>query len=61
MNTHPLEHNEHERDYFKRINHPSTGLGVAAYRRAVIATTGALPSWAKPRKPGPKPKGSQIG
>jgi hypothetical protein len=57
---HPLERNEQEQAYFQQINKRSMGLGAAAYRRAVIACTGSLPSWCQRRKPGPKPKAYDI-
>lgn len=56
MKNHPLDMNEAERLYFLKINKPGTGLGAGAYRRAVIACTGHLPQWARPQRPGPKPK-----
>ena len=54
--SHPLDGNEAERAYFARVAKPGTGLGAAAYRRAVLACTGSLPTWAEKQKPGPKPR-----
>lgn len=56
MHPHPLEHNHEQRLYFQRIKPAIAGTGAAAYRKAVIACTGSLPSWAQPQKPGRKPK-----
>ncbi|TAM34135.1 MAG: hypothetical protein EPN61_17550 [Burkholderiaceae bacterium] len=50
---HPLETNETERDYFLRASISSSERG--AYRRALEATTGSLPSWAQ-RHPGGCPQ-----
>ena len=47
---HPLEHHAEEASYFaKQGEH-----GAAAYRRAVTAITGSLPTWAERHKPGRK-------
>jgi len=48
---HPLEDRPSEAEYFARQNKS----GAAAYRRAVTATTGTLPTWAK-RKPAGRPR-----
>ncbi|MCL9849237.1 hypothetical protein RSP673_010480 [Ralstonia solanacearum P673] len=53
MKSHPLEHNTGERDYFEHSAlHSNT---AAAYRRAVEALTGSLPTWAQ-RKAGGRPR-----
>lgn len=57
MTTHPLELNQQQREYFERLKTNTRG-GAAAYRRAVAALTGSLPSWAVPKKPG-RPKRAQ--
>ncbi len=49
---HPLEDRASEAAYFARQN-PN---GAAAYRRAVKATTGSLPTWAQPQKRGRNPR-----
>lgn len=46
---HPLEDRTSEVEYFFRQGRN----GAAAYRRAVMATTGSLPSWAERKKPQP--------
>ncbi|MDO3506047.1 hypothetical protein [Ralstonia pseudosolanacearum] len=52
---HPLEHNQAERDYFTNsVVHCGTSA-AAAYRRAVEALTGGLPTWAQ-RKPAGRPR-----
>jgi hypothetical protein len=56
MHTHPLEAHEGERAYFLRIKEYNSRSCMSAYRRAVIACTGNLPTWSKPQKPGRKPK-----
>lgn len=56
MNKHPIEQNTVERDYFRAMQRNTNGMGVAAYRRAMVACTGTLPSWAEPGKAGRKPK-----
>lgn len=53
MQTHPLEHDQQQREYFARLLANTNG-GAAAYRRAIRALTGDLPTWAQPRKPGRK-------
>lgn len=53
---HPLESNAEQRAYFQQIKQALTGTGAAAYRKAVIATTGWLPTWCQYAKPGRKPK-----
>lgn len=60
MYQHPLELNGQERLYFQSINRPASTRAAAAYRRALIACTGSMPSWCQYRKPGPKPKGVRI-
>jgi hypothetical protein len=50
--THPLEENLLERAKF---NTYVSSNERAAWRRAVEATTGSLPSWAARRRPGRKP------
>ncbi|MDR5772146.1 MULTISPECIES: hypothetical protein [unclassified Caballeronia] len=47
---HPLEHNTAEAEYLAR----QSSNGAAAYRRAVEATTGHLPTWAKRSRAGRK-------
>ncbi|MNL62081.1 hypothetical protein D3C87_1860690 [compost metagenome] len=61
MNQHPLELNGRERLYFQSINRPASTRAAAAYRRAIIACTGSMPSWCQYQKPGPKPKRVSIG
>ena len=53
MDTHPLEHNKQESAYAAQLkrNDPTA---LAAYRRAVEALTGGLPTWAMRGKPGRK-------
>lgn len=53
--THPLEDRISEVEYFTRQGRH----GAAAYRRAVKATTGSLPTWAQPKKPGPRIKATR--
>lgn len=57
---HPLENNSEQKSYFARIARPGTGLGAAAYRQAVIATTGTLPSWCQRRKAARKAKAGSV-
>lgn len=52
---HPLEFNAEERAYAAQAKATST-QGIAAYRRAVLATTGSLPTWLQRKRPGRKPK-----
>jgi hypothetical protein len=47
---HPLEHNAAEAAYLAR----QSSNGAAAYRRAVEACTGHLPTWAKRSRAGRK-------
>ncbi|WP_038754424.1 hypothetical protein [Burkholderia sp. ABCPW 111] len=47
---HPLEHNIAEAEYLAR----QSSNGAAAYRRAVEATTGSLPTWATRQRAGRK-------
>lgn len=51
---HPLEHNAVERTYFTEQLPRTSTMAAAAYRRAVEALTGSLPSWAQRAKPGRK-------
>ncbi len=51
--THPLEGNADERDYAAGLRRTSP-TALAAYRRAVEACTGSLPTWAMRCKPGRK-------
>jgi hypothetical protein len=51
--THPLEHRSDEHAFFVANTSPSA---VAAYRRAVEACTGHLPTWAERARPGRKAK-----
>lgn len=55
MTIHPLEQNEEQRQYFEHIRKAVAGNGAAAYRKAVVACTGWLPSWAEKSRPGPRP------
>jgi hypothetical protein len=55
MQNHPLEHNAAERAYFSQTAGDYRTCR-AAYRRAVEALTGSLPTWAERAKRGPKPK-----
>lgn len=43
---HPLEHNAVERTYFAEQLPRTSTAAAAAYRRAVEALTGSLPTWA---------------
>ncbi|MBB3213946.1 hypothetical protein FHW67_003252 [Herbaspirillum sp. Sphag1AN] len=52
--THPLEHNEVERHYFLYTLQKTSRSGPSAYRRAIEAATGGLPTWAMRGKPGRK-------
>ncbi len=54
MHIHPLEHNDEQRLYFERIRKAAAGTGAAAYRKAVLACVGWLPSWAEKARPGPQ-------
>lgn len=64
MTEHPIENNTAERAYIESCRRPKTGTpneatnakAITGYRRAVLATTGSLPSWLQRKKPGPKPK-----
>lgn len=47
---HPLEHNTTEAQYLAR----QSSNGAAAYRRAIEATTGHLPTWATRQRAGRK-------
>lgn len=51
---HPLEHNEVERQHFVSTLDCASPIGRSAYRRAVEALTGSLPTWAIRGKPGRK-------
>jgi hypothetical protein len=53
---HPLERNTLEYGYFFRQH----ANGRAAYRRAVVAITGSLPTWAEQKKPGKPQKTSPL-
>ena len=55
MYEHPLEHHGQQRAYFERTKGAAAGAGVAAWRQAVVACTGFLPTWARKGKPGPGP------
>lgn len=55
MHIHPLENNLEQRQYFERIKVATVGTGAAAYRKAVIACTGSLPTWCQRQKPGRRP------
>lgn len=46
MTQHPLEDRAQSREDFERIKRYSTGAAAAAWRRAVLACTGSLPTWA---------------
>lgn len=52
-NKHPLEADTQERAFFEGT---ASSNAKAAYRRAVLRTTGALPSWAERKRAGRKPK-----
>jgi hypothetical protein len=56
LNNHPLENRADEAEYFARQGEH----GKAAYRRAVEATTGSTPTWAKRGKPGRKRRTSDV-
>lgn len=49
----PIENNTDERHYFGLLKSVRNGEGAAAYRRAVQACTGSLPTWAQRKRPGP--------
>jgi hypothetical protein len=51
---HPLESNAAEQQYFEKTLQGTARTAPAAYRRAVEACTGSLPTWAKRSKPGRK-------
>ncbi|MBV8271092.1 MAG: hypothetical protein JO067_02345 [Cupriavidus sp.] len=51
-NTHPLENDSSEREYFERISQHSNAVGQ--YRRLTEKLTGYLPTWAARKKPGRK-------
>ncbi len=61
MSEHPLENNPAERAYIERCRRPKPSnpreainpKAITGYRRAVLATTGSLPTWLQRRKPGP--------
>ncbi len=59
MQNHPLEHNTAERAYFNQTTGDYRSCR-AAYRRAVEALTGSLPTWAQRAKRGRKPKARSI-
>ncbi|WP_143322737.1 hypothetical protein [Candidimonas nitroreducens] len=52
MDKHPIEDNTREQDYFSLLKLDTNGTPAAAYRRAVQACTGFLPTWAERAKPG---------
>jgi hypothetical protein len=52
---HPLEHNAIERQFFTETLQRTSRTSPGAYRRAVEALTGHLPTWARRAKPGRKP------
>ena len=52
---HPLEHNAAERTYFTESLSRTSTMAPAAYRRAVEALTGSLPTWAQRQPVGRKP------
>ncbi|MCF1444586.1 hypothetical protein ACI2VK_24135 [Ralstonia nicotianae] len=54
ISNHPLEHNAAERTYFTDQLPRTSTMAAAAYRRAVEALTGGLPTWAQRAKPGRK-------
>jgi hypothetical protein len=56
--THPLEFNEAERLYFNNTLQHTSRIAPSAYRRAVEALTGGLPTWAVRAKRGRKPNRS---
>ncbi|KAI3590240.1 hypothetical protein D9X30_4848 [Cupriavidus sp. U2] len=53
---HPLENNATERAYFTDTLPRTSTSAVAAYRRAVEALTGSLPTWAQRQRTGRKPR-----
>jgi hypothetical protein len=55
---HPLEANEAEQQYFQKVSRSKTRATPAAYRRAVEACTGSLPTWAMRGRPGRKRRAS---
>ncbi|WP_427313045.1 hypothetical protein [Cupriavidus sp. H39] len=56
--THPLEADTQERAFFEST---ASSNAKAAYRRAVLRTTGWLPSWAERKRAGRKPKAGTKG
>ncbi|MCA3184301.1 MULTISPECIES: hypothetical protein [unclassified Cupriavidus] len=59
-NQHPLEDSATERLYVEQANGYGQRHRAAAYRRAVLASTGYLPSWLEKKKPGRKPKAAAV-
>ncbi|WP_157641767.1 hypothetical protein [Burkholderia ubonensis] len=51
---HPLEHNAGARRYFELLRARASRGPVAAWREAVEALTGSLPSWAARERAGRK-------
>jgi len=52
-NTHPLESSTDARGYYERTVSRNANA-IAAWRRAVLATTGHLPTWAERQRRKPK-------
>jgi len=48
---HLLEHDKHAQDYFDKIQQYPSHNATAAWRSAVRACTGSLPTWAQPKGP----------
>ncbi|MDM5181681.1 hypothetical protein PO883_31370 [Massilia sp. DJPM01] len=55
MEHHPLEHNQAEKAYFEQSGIKGFKATRSAYRRAVEALNGGLPTWAERAKRGRKP------
>jgi len=57
---HPLENAAEERHYVEHATAYGLRHRAAAYRRAVLACTGYLPSWLERKRVGRKPKAVPV-